>query len=401
MSATRKQVCEREGEESIEWKEMCRSLILKPESRLYKRRLAQSRLVAKNANQMTIHFDDVQKAVKVMNADSDLFHHIGLLQLSCGARIVEVLHVSEFAAIPDDKHRIQVVGTAKSRVVKTFTRPLLFLDSTRFMELVDVVQTPVAGECSRLTLTTRDQISKHYNTRVNDTLKGIIPGVTSHRCRELYANMSYNLLAPSNVSLTKWICDVLGHNPDFLASALHYQGVDVQGMPDRVVTEPSPSVTAHTQSDPVALSTATHGVASLERHHVLRDGQAQSYMDKRVLEMQRKNVPVTDANLRRLGFGGSTIQTYRQRQRTLKRTRDETVDYVLLKDRDGGLHPVAKKPKLRDGQTLHRVGLKVCELQSLNIEPTNRTLRSLDISARTLKLFRRGGDSTVDSRGTK
>jgi hypothetical protein len=372
---------------------------LKPESRLYKRRLAQSRLVAKNANQMTINFDDVQKAVKVMNAGSDLFQHIGLLQLSCGARIVEVLHVSEFATIPDNKHRILVVGTAKSRVVKTFTRPLLFLDSTRFMELVDVVQTHVAGECSRLNLTTRNQISKHYNTRVNNTLRGILSGVTSHRCRELYANMSFNLLAPSNVSLTKWICDVLGHNPDFLTSALHYQGIDVQGMPDRVATETP--VTAHTQSDPVVLSTTTREAVSLERHHVLRDGQAQSYIDRRVLEMQSKDVPVTDVNLRRLGFGGSTIQTYRQRQRTLKRTRDETVDYVLLKDRNGGLHPVAKKPKLRDGQTLHRVGLKVCELQSLNIEPTNRTLRSLEISARTLKLFRRGGDSTVDSRGTK
>jgi hypothetical protein len=60
------------------------------------------------------------------------------------------------------------------------------------------------------------------------------------------------------------------------------------------------------------------------------------------------------------------------------------------------LHPIAKKPKLRDGQTLHRVGLKVCELQSLNIEPTNRTLRSLGISARILKLFRRGGEGSIE-----
>jgi hypothetical protein len=163
MSATRKRVRTRVGEHSAVWHDMCRSLILQPKSRLCKRRLAHSRLVDKNANQMSVNFDDVHTAVKLMNSGTDLMQHIGLLQLCCGARLVEILHVSQFSAIPDHQHRILLVGTAKSRTVKTFTRPLLFLDSTRFMELVNSVQTHVAGVCRRLNLTTRDQISKHFN----------------------------------------------------------------------------------------------------------------------------------------------------------------------------------------------------------------------------------------------
>jgi hypothetical protein len=395
MSQTRKSVREQEGEESKDWKDMCMSLILKPECRTYKRRHAHRRLVEKNANQMMVNFEDIQKAIMLMNSGNDIIQQITLLQLCCGARMIEVLRVSTFSSIPNNEHHILVKGTAKSREVKTFVRPLLFLTPKRFIELANKIQSHVNRECTRLNMKTRAQISRHFNKTVNDTLRGIIPGFTSHRCRELYANLSWNLLCPSHVSLTKWICDVLGHDPEFLASALHYQGIRVTGLPDYIHKQME--VTPQIQlNDLVTLKAANNASVSLERHNVLRDGQSQSYLDQRVRQLKQKDIPVTNINLRRLGFGGSTIQTYRQQQRNLKRSRDESVEYVQVKDRDGSWHPIAKKPKLRDGRTLQRIGEIRYQLCCHNIEPTNRVLRSLGISARSLKQFRLENEDTID-----
>ena len=394
MSRTRTDVREKEGQDSQGRKDMCMSLILKPEWRRYKRRQAQLRLVEKNTSQIVVNFDDVQKAVTLMNSGTEMTGYISLLQLCCGARLIEVLHVSTFSLIPDDDTHVMVKGTAKSRTMKTFRRPLLFLKPKRFMQLVSTVQAHVAGECRRLNLLSRDQISKHFNKSVNNDLRGILSGFTSHRCRELYANASWSLRAPANISLTMWICKVLGHDPEFLNSALHYQGIHVYGMPNRVDCEPP--VPPQVRSDPVTLLSTTKDIVSLERHNLLRDGQAQAYLDRRILEMQKKHVPITNANLRHLGFGGSTIQSYRQRQRSLKRSRDDRLEYVQVKDRDGALHPIAKKPKLRDGRTIQRIAEIHYELCSHNIEPTDRVMRSLGISARSLQQFRRQRDDAVD-----
>jgi hypothetical protein len=183
---------------------------------------------------------------------------------------------------------------------------------------------------------------------------------------------------------------VLGHDFESLTSALHYQSLAISNIPRRVGQRAlggNVEMVAYQENDVVNLQNANGDTVTVIRHRMLRDGNCWNRCVGKVKELVGHSIPLTTKNLTTVGFGANLIVRYRQAQRSQKRKRDECVDFATLTDRAGRPHLVATKPTLRDGNNDTRIAAIMNELVSLGIEPTQRKLRKLRISARSLTLF--------------
>jgi hypothetical protein len=283
---------------------------------------------------------------------------------------------------------VHVVGVAKTTDHREINRPLLFVSIDELLTRVKFVRQHVAKERVCHNIRAASDITVVYNTKVNALLKTVLPTFTSHRCRELYANVTYHF-SDGGSSRTAWISRVLCHKPGIMSCAHHYTGMNILGLPPKC-------------SDLFVDVARIERVDNEQPHVVLEDaaGQAQSFARHVPKEhalpasevilvhengMVNRNTVPTPERLMAVGFGRRTVDAHRKRKRNV----DESVLVAMIADRTGKLHRIERNSKKRDGKVLQRLLLATRELKGNGIDVTDRTLRRLGFSARTLVAWRR------------
>ena len=102
-----------------------------------------------------------------------------------------------------------------------------------------------------------------------------------------------------------------------------------------------------------------------------------------------RNTTPTPARLAALGFGRRTVDAYRKRKRDVA----ASSLYTMIADDTGTLCRISLNPKKRDGRVQQRLLLAMAELKDNNINVTDRTMRRLGFSARSMLVWRQAQQS--------
>jgi integrase len=317
----------------------------------------------KNESQTRIAFSAVLRAFHTLNNDRhNPYAQVLVINLCAGTRSIEAIRVTQFEQTADAS-AIHVIGTAKTTQARDRIRPLLFLTAEELVKRVASVRQHTI-RCGWYNLD-NDALGNRFNAKVNACAAAAFPEhrLTSHRFRELYAQLSFPL--QHNMSLPAWISHVLCHKAGSLASTPNYQGLCVVDVNVAELQPMSPPLQA--QSVAVAASGGTPASAS-DRPATVVDALANLH-----LERPRATTPSVT----------TTVQVaHSQRKRKRK---SNTAAYVVLRCGDGKRRKVASNPKVCDKKTLQRCQESKVELASLGIPPEYSMLRSLGYSDRIIQ----------------
>jgi hypothetical protein len=251
---------------------------------------------------------------------------------------------------------------------------------------IAVVRDHVAKERVRRNIRDASNVAACYNSKVNALLKTVLPSFTSHRCREMYANATYHFHG-GGMSRTAWISRVLGHAIGALSCAHHYTKMNILGLPSQhqfidvarvePVVDERPHVTLESKSGELQ-SFARH----VPKQYMLPSSDVILAHENAMIN---KNTTPTPARFVALGFGRRTVDAHSK----CKRRMNDTDLFAMIADRTGTLRRISRNPRKRDGRVQQRLLLVITELKDNSIDVTNRTLRRLGFSARTVLAKRR------------
>jgi integrase len=316
----------------------------------------------KNESQTRIDFSAILRAFHTLNNDRhNPYAQVLVINLCAGTRSIEAIRVTQFEPMADAS-AIHVIGTAKTTQVRDRIRPLLFLTAQELVKRVASVRQHDI-RCGWYNLN-NDALGNRFNAKVNACAAAAFPEqrLTSHRFRELYAQLSFPL--QHNMSLPAWISHVLCHKAGSLTSTPNYQGLFVVDVKVAELQPTSPPLPA--QSVAVAASGGSAASAS-DRPATVVDALANLH-----LERPRATTP--------------SVTTSQQAHSRRKRKREpNSAAYVVLRCGDGKRRKVASNPKVRDKKTLQRCQESKVELASLGIPPAYSTLRTLGYSDRIIQ----------------
>ena len=158
---------------------------------------------------------------------TDWLYKVFLVQLVTGARFIEVLKVSEFHAAGE--RDIQIEGVAKSKDGQYEVlppKPVLWgFNAQKIVNLVEQEIRPnVDLQQQDGSVSDIHQITRRYNPRANAILKDVMPGLTTHGLRKIYANLSHRKYG-GGTGVIAWLTDVLGHPMTSVRTSVSYTNV--------------------------------------------------------------------------------------------------------------------------------------------------------------------------------
>lgn len=248
-----------------------------------------------NANKRQI---DINKVYEVMDlvkvSENKLDIAIGL-QLSCGARISEILSYGKFSESKTDGYIIQKgILKQKGEDKREFiNKPLIHYTITEFFVMLERLRNKLRKKIDEIDegLSTHYDLSQEYNTKINNRIKGLFgEDLHSHDLRKIYANLSYDLFADkAKTSESSWISNVLGHSPNSLEVSKSYSVISLVDVPK--------------------------DEAEIPRNSKSRDGYAYTRLLKTVEALQKNDLPIDSRALKSYGYGSATVDKYfKQRQ---------------------------------------------------------------------------------------
>ena len=208
------------------------------------------KLMISNSAVPQVKYEEVKRTVIYCSRpDATWADKVILAELSCGARISEIIQESTFT-LNDSKDSITQVGIAKSKTPnKTVNKPLLFVTPPEFIELIQQIReqtAPIIMELknnhpdmtkddiiSRLGLTVNKIVATHITSYDHEGNR--IPGrLSSHDLRRIYCSIAWQTigmkLAPM-ITQNAFISSILGHAASDIAAANSYTNLHVQ-MPE-------------------------------------------------------------------------------------------------------------------------------------------------------------------------
>ena len=186
----------------------------------------------KNCQQTVLSSSFVNDVVEKVRPCTSFAHKFAFLQLACGARKIELLDedTSTFEEVPFQRRLIKQVGFAKKKeaVLGSVTKPLLWMDSWCFLQLLSELRQEVKAREK----TGRSAVGKSFSTQLENLSKHLWPQHSNngyrtgtHLNRAIYANVAYHFRKAQGESLTHFIKHQLGH--DSMGSAANYMNVAI------------------------------------------------------------------------------------------------------------------------------------------------------------------------------
>lgn len=198
---------------------------------LTEKRAQADQLVFRNSRQTVLTLDYVASVAGVLRAGVTFADRALLLMLSCGARKIEVLSdIAQFFR-SEKKNFIVQRGFAKKGEKGTVTeaeRPLLFITTGRFFELLASVREEVAERDKEGHVAIGKTFSHQLEKRSADLWpQNVANGYRTgtHINRAIYANVAYKLFGKPDESLTHYIKHTLGH--ESMGTAANYMNIAI------------------------------------------------------------------------------------------------------------------------------------------------------------------------------
>lgn len=250
----------------------------------------------------------------IMKRSDNLIDMIVLCQLASGARLIEILKVSQFSKGKDRNHII-VSGIAKKRDINKsnleIERCLLGLTSDQFIKKINEIRLYTAGDLTNVQLTNR------YNLRVIKRIKEFLPNATgSHDLRRIWANYTYPH-CNTGESLNAYIANKLGHIENNISTSLSYTNIKIQKPlddeeqkdeePDDDDEEPALIIGKRYNTE---LVTIANLIIKMYKQPKLRDGKQMQRLLSAVETLKKNDVKVTRKLLKALGYGNRVISEW-------------------------------------------------------------------------------------------
>lgn len=243
-----------------------------------------------NANKRQIDINKVYEVMDLVKASENKLDIAIGLQLSCGARISEILSYGEFTESKTEGYIIQK-GILKQKGAdkrEFINKPLIHYTVVEFFTLLGKLREKLKKKIDEINegLTTHYDLSQEFNSKINNRIKSLFgEDLHSHDLRKIYANLSYDLFADKlKTSESSHISDVLGHSPNSLEVSRSYSVVSLVDVPK--------------------------DEAEIPRNSKARDGHAYDRLLKTVEAFQKNNLPIDSRTLKAFGYGSATVDKY-------------------------------------------------------------------------------------------
>ena len=309
-----------------EWQQLQCLVIVDRQVRRAKQLHTQRQVAAKNHNVKSWDFSALTTAMQQLqqHCNDDIAAQTVLVLMCTGSRLIEVLRVTTFTTLTDQPQHIQVHELAKRGSNRTVQRPVWFLTPPVIVQMVRRIQQHVQSECQRLGYACDDDLNKRitntFDPIINAKLQQHLPGATTRNCRDIYVNITRQLHAPERESIVRWAATVLGHQDGMLHAATHYTGCNVKGVTQTAPAMPTPALPApsinasSSTGNSVQLTSKTGELVQLQRQPHRRDGKSQLHLQHYISLLEAAGVAASRTHLKRVGFGESTITTYRRKR---------------------------------------------------------------------------------------
>jgi integrase len=293
------------------------------------------KVVERNNEKKQFDREKILEIIQTLVNSTDFIDSIVLVGMCTGSRLIEILRISEYQKVVGNPNRVLIQslakgsGEAKERNLnKQVERPILVITYKELSATVKVVRDAVKEQTMGQNLDNR-ALSAKYNARVNRRIKKLgISGGTAYDLRKIYANLSYELIADqTKITKNAWIMKILSHED--LQTSLHYnnialtstgQSIDahlddleakqeqVEKRVEQVETKYETKYPSSTDPNAVKFIVGVNEVY-ISRVPRIKDGKENKLKrgKAKIEEMKEKGVPITNFNLRKLGFGAEIV----------------------------------------------------------------------------------------------
>jgi hypothetical protein len=148
---------------------------------------------------------EVLDAISSMAASTDFASNVLAVCMATGARLIEVLKVSEFSPSDIGDNYITITGVAKNYKKKILIRPLLKIKSPQLLELIERIRSE-HNFAQLSNVAAKDLVV----VKINNMMKSVFPQQTSRACRYMYASLAWQMYG-SHMPQQEWVRSVLGH----------------------------------------------------------------------------------------------------------------------------------------------------------------------------------------------
>lgn len=331
----RKILASRFGEFSKIHKDSKRDLSISFEQYKAVEKQQREKVIERNTEKKQFDREKILEIIQTLKNSTDFIDSIVLVGMCTGSRLIETLRISEYQKINGNPNRVLIQslakghGEAKERNLnKQVERPILVITYKELSATVKVVRDAVKEQTMGQNLDNR-ALSAKYNARVNRRIKKLgISGGTAYDLRKIYANLSYELIADqTKITKNAWIMKILSHED--LQTSLHYNNValtstgqsidahldDLEAKQEQVEKRVEQVETKYetkypSSQDPNSVKFIVGAdEVYISRVPRIKDGKENKLKrgKAKIAEMKQKGVPITNFNLRKLGFGAEIV----------------------------------------------------------------------------------------------
>jgi hypothetical protein len=259
-------------------------------------------VVAKNNDKKQFDGAVIKSIVLLIAQQTDLIDKLILLQLSCGARIGELIYSSDFKDARN-KNTVRQSGILKTKHIDLVVdKPILYMGKASFLQLFRAVR-------AELKITGND--TKDGGTKLNSTINARVKhlfkddSMISHDLRRLYANIAYNIFANTKkTSECAYIASILGHDPLDIGTSKSYTTLHVNNV-DKLL-----GVLVRDDS-PVSMINNDNDDTAVPVNPKKRDGRVLEYLKRTTDAMSLKGEKITERNLKKYGYSSPTYLLYK------------------------------------------------------------------------------------------
>lgn len=251
-----------------------------------RRNAYQSSIAQHNRDKTRITASEINNVLnEVNNSWKDLAI---VVEMSCGARIGEILSKSSFA---DMGRCVAQRGISKSKERNVVVKPVIFQPASNLIVQIGLIREQLADKIAdvREGRISDVKLSRQLNAAINRRIRKLFgrDDITSHTLRKIYAIMSYDKHADkSKYSEAAWMSRVLGHAANNLNTAASYSTVGiVYDLPIKKIED----------TDPIVLYNSG-----------LNDGRSARRVDEVISALDALGEEVNPKTLMNLGFGAET-----------------------------------------------------------------------------------------------
>jgi len=278
----------------------------------------------RNQDKMIFTDIDIYRIIDTCAADSEdwRLNAIGI-ELAIGARMNEILSLSEFKQHPDKSNWIIQTGLSKQKdetEERSIHKPIIRISFEQLDKMIKNVRHSLGPKVLEKN---NYEISQAeigpINVKVAELFSNDEYKVTSHKLRSIYGDLSYKLFADvDKISLQAWVSLVLGHSPGSIATASSYTTVSVRILDGNdqaqneinKMKEQIRKLIKEAEIQDAEKKEAGDIPDEVPPNPKLRDGRVMDRLLHSVRVMNLKDIEVTRPALRDLKYGSPIINEY-------------------------------------------------------------------------------------------